>query len=284
MIEIVIIIIRILFKIVYVSDIIPVVWDIIKDVFFILSSIATTSAVVVAIYTLREIQKQRQSIYQPELILTKTNFRCYMYLDDKKLSNTPFVWTTKIIEGNNSKKRFSHFDSPFNINVYNIGLGSAKEIQFKFVNDLEIFIDIIDRLRENDQIIVKRRNNLLNIEYKEIPYEVSYMIENNINKSLDYILPANIENSPYNLQISTMFISLYSIIYHLYFKLVDKKDSFDENEMMLDSFPDLEILMTYKDIGNKQYEKKISLKVVVVAYSNENWDGYLEIENKNTRV
>ncbi|SUX44721.1 hypothetical protein [Chryseobacterium indoltheticum] len=90
----------------------------------IISCLATIAAAIIYYYTLREIKKQRQSSYRPELFIETTSF----FIKVKKVNNKiqDLIWS------NLEQKEDSISNDTFNLQCHNLGLGAAKNIKIKF--------------------------------------------------------------------------------------------------------------------------------------------------------
>jgi len=204
-----------------------------------IAPLMTFFAVIIAYLTLKEMQKQRENSYKPDIIITMPTFYMYPYLNGDV--HLPLLWTLI----NPSGKKESNKNKIF-ANGYNIGLGPAKQVYLVWNFDKDTFLQ---------EIKEKNKDNILNIEItkNQLIVELSatkkfrLVIKNITKNKIDYILPSKVKTEPTKLDIPESYLNLVSILLFLEnFKKINK----DIN------FPPLKMNLTYIDIGKTPLQKE----------------------------
>jgi hypothetical protein len=230
-------------------------------IFTILSAIATAIYAFVAFKTLLEIRSQRETTYQPDIIIEEKNFYVYHYENEAGKFPVEFSYENK---GQKYRTKRPVVNS-FGINLYNIGLGTAKEIIVNYTIDVKSIEKIISILNEisstlpDDKIykIEKEAGKVTIYAPKESDsYMSSYRLSNEHETKINYLLPVNISQAPYELHIPLYILELYSI--SLYTFWLHGHAKFPE-------FPAIFINLRFKDIGNKIHKKEFILKIIDFA-------------------
>lgn len=215
-------------------------------------ALATIWYVRIAAKTLREIKLQRETTYLPEIIINSTLF--YLQCDNKYGFPIQYSQDSDIsIPSINTIIRFLAIP----IKVYNIGLGTAKKIQYKFEFDIKSAIAIL----QNKKIFLNGGiEHEFNFDYKNDSIMIngidgmSYFSISLEDRSNSYLLPVNIEKSGIDLDlpihISTMY-AIYTFIWRL-----------DHQLMQNCSFPPIFININYSDINNKEFNKMFEVNLL----------------------
>jgi hypothetical protein len=195
--------------------------------------------------TLREIKLQRETTYLPEIIINSTPF----YLKCENEYGFPVQYNlSSDITPPSIYENFTILTIP--IRVYNIGLGSAKKVHFKFDFDVKKAISIL----QNKKIHLKgglEHDFKFEYDYNSIMISgingqsyVSILLENQFNS---YLLPVNIDRNGADfdlpIHISSMY-AIYSFIWRVNHQLMKEC-----------SFPPITIHVNYSDINNKDFNK-----------------------------
>ena len=230
----------------------------------IINSISTLIVALIAIFTLIEVYKQRKSSYKPELIIEHQNFKLIKYTEFE----IPVIWMNRIeqfdiVSKNEANPMFS--DEGFKIPVHNIGLGTAKNIQITFSTDLKKTINKINKLDVNKNIKIEFENSsFISFEPKKENYflykGITFNFQNEFKISIDYILPSQIEKEATNINVPMHYLYLCSILIYLWNKSETKDKGFIE-------LPILNMLIEYRDIGNKRYKRKLSISFEISVTS-----------------
>jgi len=209
------------------------------------TAFATIRYVWISSKTLREIKLQRETTYLPEIIINSTPF----YLKCENEYGFPVQYNSSLnITEPSINENITFLTIP--IRIYNIGLGSAKKVHFKFEFDVNKAILIL----QNKKIHL---NGGLEHDFK-FDYDYNSIMITGINGqsyfsiSVDdrfnsYLLPVNIDRNGADLDLPIHISSMYAI-YSFIWRV--------NHQLMKDcSFPPIKIHINYSDINNKCFNK-----------------------------
>ncbi|MBW1780965.1 MAG: hypothetical protein JRL30_09525 [Deltaproteobacteria bacterium] len=222
-----------------------------------ISSISSVAALVTAIivfFTLLEMIRQRQSSYKPDLVFKPLRFS----VSADTFDTLQYTISTED-SGDNSEQ--GHHDP--NGKVFNIGLGSAKNLRFTWQFDHEKAIERVKKLNVELGLTTNVKDKILIIKAKTSSVYIS--LENDFLQSIDYLLPVSITNQPVIMQIPSCYVNLLSI-YSIYQICKNADDALHA----LSSFPRARVTTEYKDVGGKIYKKKYSVNS---RYHHIEWGG-----------
>jgi len=227
------------------------------DGFQIFGSLATAGAAFAAFWTIREVKKQRESTYQPNVIIEGSNFHV-------NLENYPFKFL---------RNDYSAIDdtSSIHLRYNNIGFASASDVKFKFDINYHRYLKKIRKASERLKLPVefKEEDNILFIRSEKYEFENEFRNINDskhderffftelarYNKYKHCILPIHIDNSPNKLEFPDdlkFVISMYFLLHNL-----DEELSLSSINFYLD--------LSFKDIGNKVHNERF--EVVIMFFS-----------------
>lgn len=209
------------------------------------TAFATIWYVKIAGKTLREIKLQRETTYLPEIIINSTPF----YLKCENEYGFPVQYnSTSDITFPSINVDITFLSIP--IRVYNIGLGSAKKIHFKFDFDVKKAISIL----QNKKIHLKgglEHDFKFDYDYNSIMISgingQSYFPISLDNQFNSYLLPVNIDRNGADFDLPIHITSMYAIYSFMWMV---------NHQLMKDcSFPPITIHVNYSDINNKDFNK-----------------------------
>jgi hypothetical protein len=225
------------------------IWDIsiptINIIITAATAVATIRYVWISSKTLREIKLQRETTYLPEIIINSTPF--YLKCDNEYGFPVQYL-SSSDIAAPSINENITFLTIP--IKLYNIGLGSAKKIHFKFEFDVKKIISILQ-----DKKI--HLNNGLDHAFK-FDYDYNSIMIAGINGQSyfsiseddqfnSYLLPVNIDKNGADLDLPIHITSMYAI-YTFMWRV--------NHQLMKDcSFPPITIHINYCDINNKDFNK-----------------------------
>jgi hypothetical protein len=226
-------------------------------IFTIISALAAVTYTIVAFRTLLEIKAQRETTYRPDIIVDEGLFYIYSYKSDK--GEFPVEYT---YEKKNQLYHCENFTiSSFSINLFNIGLAAAKEIQIEYSFDLDKISSIINEQNKTlpaDKIInIKKGNAFLEFKAAEnaVVRSSYHAIDSQLKREINHILPVNISSNPIKIALPTYILEIHSILIYSFW-MNDTKDN---------EFPELPIInlkISYFDIGNNKHSKEYELSIL----------------------
>lgn len=215
--------------------------DNILSFFAILSALSTAIYTFITIKTLLEIKKQRETTYMPQVILGESFYT--MINDTENLKEIVFENTkTKI-----RQKKCS-------LHIYNIGLASAKNLKFQFKVDTNHYLNLI---KENlkDFSTNEKVDGFLFIESNS--RQCGHNVPLQLYKEKDFLLPVNIQKSPFKVDIPLYLTELLSIIIF----------DIDNNYDLIEKLPNFELEIKYDDLYNKTHIEIYSLRFNIFSMS-----------------
>ncbi|MCG8668668.1 MAG: hypothetical protein MI867_04580, partial [Pseudomonadales bacterium] len=227
----------------------------IDQVISLAASIGACLSALAAFLAVKEVAKQRESSYKPELVLVKTLF--------KGISNPlhkgamPDFWTTDR-ESDESIDCVKSFSIP----LRNVGLGAAKDVKATWSFPMEDTVALVNDLAQKAHIpaYFELKNGFLSLNSEELG-ELTSVWRNQQLDSLDFVLPAQIDNSPIELTYPHAYIQIISAL--IYFSVKSGK---------LESFPDipkLNLKLEYSDIGGLAHSAQYLLHTNIVSIVND---------------
>jgi hypothetical protein len=233
------------------------------------ASIGACMSAIAAFLTVKQISKQRESSYRPELAISQTEFECISNpLTNKKIPDT---W---VIKNRNSQEKEIDFFKNFTIPLRNVGLGAAKEVSIKWSFPFEKTVIHVNDLAQKSltPAYFEFKNQVLTLNSDNLGSYAS-MWGNQQKTKIDFVLPAPIDQMPVELILPLAYIQLASAL--VYFSAKTKNFDF-KNEI-----PTLHLSLDYLDIGGKKYQSKfaIDINLSMIANEGEMFSGYIESKN-----
>lgn len=242
-----------------------------------LSAIGTFITAFIAYRAIKETQHQRESSYRPDLYLEATDAHLLSPEFGQYFCSVRFMQEIrtapsdgyKIIRQNDIEYDTERFLPPQRWMVahfFNIGLGTAKAVDYKWNFDLEKSIALLKKYAGNSPMIISK--NVGEYSNLDILYTISdvqrnytqYLHASEINKtgSTDFIRANNIPVIQSQLIISGPYLQILLAYLFYKYKLVyeETKDFIHET---FDELPPLYLHVSYKDVQNKLYSKKINV-------------------------
>ncbi len=207
----------------------------IVSIFAIIAAISTVIYTIITVKTLKEIKRQRETTYLPNVVLGESSYTMEI---DESLNHNSIMF-----EDSTTKMKTKNCY----LNIYNIGLASAKNLKFLFkINDNK-FIDLAKE-NVNGIEISEMGNGFLSIKHKQL--NSGHNLATQKNSTKDFLIPVNIENKPFQLELPYYLMSiLFLLVYNL-------KDNYD----LLSNLPHFDLKIEYEDLSNKEHFINYQLK------------------------
>jgi len=235
----------------------------------VLSGIGTFFAAIISMIALKEIKKQRESTYIPDVFLSD-------YLVFVNFDNTTknFIYSTL-----DSEKNIIHETHwKIKIPIFNFGLGVAKRIKYKWTIDVDSLISFFNSMNndteehdfrhkvDSDFYLKKEKNGIDDNDgiriYSEKHGVHDYCtidFDDSKQNYISYILPdKSLSNCIAIPEVYCSIVSWY--IYSKYY--FDKSPNINEYgcfRLPEGKLPDLSLKIEYYDLNNKKYIKEFSL-------------------------
>jgi hypothetical protein len=224
-------------------------WDIFISLVTIFLTLVST---IVIIFTLREMQKQRESTQKPDLLIQNTGVVGFSRIPKSYLSTSWKNYEKRALNSN-------ILELP-SFSIYNIGFGSAKNFELIWNFDVTKSIDLILKFysEQDNEISISNENGYLLIESEGSLS--SELIESANKITRDFVLPSSIKEEGELFEVPHLYLSIVSLIIYLriyYFKNNDRQLLQTTIASML-PIPEFIVEMKYQDVGNKEYKKTFS--------------------------
>ncbi len=240
-------------------------------------NLATLLTALVSLLTLFEMRKQRIATIQPDLVVSSLDSVHLYYLPQMQLyASWPYYWSIEYLE-DLSNPCDKHSRGAFDIQLKNIGAGTAKDISLSWDLDVEPFVDAISKLNLDVDIYFDK-----DYQGKMSLFRVNAMAffdESNVNSKNVFFLSVGDNYEMPFFQVYTQLVSLW-----LYGKLFIndpfKLDGIDAQKYIVDEFMNLptpSLSISYKDMAGNEYKKKYSYKLGFSSFSNVSCSFYVEI-------
>jgi hypothetical protein len=236
----------------------------IDQVIALLASVGACLSAVATFLTVRQIAKQREASYRPELALSRVYVECSK--DPIAQGPLPTHWVPKGKDGTSDLQTRSLL-----LPLRNVGLGTAKAVSVTWSFPFELVTSQVNELAQKSlsAAYFTFEKELLSLKSQEFGNSTSMWV-NQKNTAVDYILPASVDREPTPLTLPHAYITLISSLY--YFSAKNKTEG---------NFPDIPPLtahMEYTDIGEGKHSAAFSIQFSLSALggNGEFIYGYLE--------
>jgi hypothetical protein len=230
--------------------------DLVKEIILIISGVGTFISALIALFTIREVKKQRLSSYKPELILD--SFVSSFYADGFMTDDDNLRYkTTKYLENNQKELKESKKGIYMHYLLQNIGFGTSKYIIGKWSFNYKKAGKALSKYLPSDCAIHFDKDGFF-IKNAVTDNYLFFRRADLYDDTIDYILPESQGDNGKGQAIPGIITDVYS--YYLVFKYSLKVGYSDEH--IYDEFPELpkpELKVSYKDFNNKTYYKKFEL-------------------------
>ena len=207
-----------------------------------LLNICTFITSLIGLLTLLEMVKQRHASMMPNVLVQSPYL---LTIKDEGGYGSPYSWT-KENHNENMKEKF-----PYNIELVNVGLGTAVDIEYEWCFDIKYYMEKIPK-----DIQYNEEKNMIYFANKH------HIIQTRGLKNSEYRIPFAQTSEKFQIEVLREFQCVFSA--HL-FSLGDKceelGDSYIEfmNECRNYEFPLL--IIKYNDISGKSYKKKFKFDI-----------------------
>ncbi|MEK4056435.1 hypothetical protein MHB84_22975 [Paenibacillus sp. FSL F4-0087] len=208
-----------------------------------LSTVTTLVTSGIALFTLKEMSKQRKSTFKPDVVLSSSN-NVYLTSEGNRFTNFN-VRTSREKDVSEELAILSSRQVP--IKIFNLGKGAAKDVEIKWCYDIDLLISKI-------HIEVAHIQN--NEKIPMLSYVESGLLSGVINKQIDaiqmhdYILPVETSSNTVYCALPMGFVLL-CYLGTISFIRQQVNNSFEGQYI-----PKIELEISYSDIGREKHKKK----------------------------
>lgn len=226
----------------------------------------------------RNSEKAIATQYMPQLVIQREHFYLYSTKDDNTTPPTEFSYEPK------AEMNFSNTNlksgAPFGLNIYNIGLGSAKKIQITFELDIKGIEDYVNdmnkEINQEKRIDIKykpssaaNRSSLLSIDW---PIQSVQFVDQSEIYEISHLPSINVAVKPYTLLIPNYILNLYRAYFITWCFVME------QNRFLKKEFPPFYVTMHYSDIGDEKFDKRFKVNFSVYMGGLQNSTHELKVE------
>ena len=216
----------------------------IDNVISIVGHLLTIISLLLVFATLVEMQKQRDNSYMPQIVAECGD-------------EVEITWSNKhdILYISDDEKKTSIYKQ-FYLDIYNIGVGVAKNIQFEWVSEnMEEFVECINSNSKN--YYLESKNGIFNLQTESVVTGGSEFEK--VNK-LSFLSSST--DKPYRIIFPYQYLLCYKVM------LMDQ----------LNTFPQMQLKISYEDIQNKSYEQILNIRMepqTLISSSGDNDEDFV---------
>jgi len=221
-----------------------------------ITAIGSLMAAIAALITARETKKIREASIYPDLNILLTP----IYFYSRKIKDKIFPFHI-INESYDSIEDISEI-SIAGIKVCNFGLAVAKNIKYRFIDNLDEWIKKVNDLNSDGFFHIDKGNGVLSISLPKInDHYDSVIIDNEFRYNvIDYILPINQDKTDIRIPIPKSYLNLWIIYISLLTKFYISKDSEFDGIKNIDFLP-INLLIEYEDLNGIVHERNYTIDI-----------------------
>lgn len=222
------------------------------------ASIAAALSAFATLATVRQISKQREASYRPELMFASKQFSVRAQGGEGPADQ----WH----EGGQAENgtAATHFQA--GLNLINIGLGAAKHVRLGWDFPIQKMVNDTNNLAQ-------RALASTYIDYEDLSFTIkrrdgsgeTFMWKNQQTTLIDYVLPANASSLPPIIYLPSAYLVLIELSLHF----VHTAKNMEE----LPSIPPLAVSLAYQDIGGREISATFELSFELFMTSASRFDG-----------
>ncbi|MGV3470009.1 hypothetical protein [Limnobacter sp.] len=229
-----------------------------------LTSIGACLSAVATFLTVRQIAKQREASYRPELALSRVYLECTK--DPIAQGSIPTLWAAKGKDGKTDPLTRS-----LSLPIRNVGLGTAKGVSIKWSFPFDVVTKQVNEVAQKSlsAAYYTFEEESLSLDSQDFGKSTS-MWMNQKQVTMDYVLPASVDNDPVLLTLPHAYVQIVSSLLYFSARQTDR-GPFPE-------IPPLSARMEYSDISESKHKATYSIQFYLSAIGGkgEFISGYLE--------
>ncbi|MHC1653535.1 hypothetical protein ACODUL_09645 [Stenotrophomonas maltophilia] len=234
-----------------------------NEVVSLAASVGACASALAGFFTVREIAKQRQAAYRPEIVPSTMFFAAGKSPLVKSV--LPDMWTEKLPE------EITGIGAEARIPVINIGMGAARHAELRWDFDIAEAVRSANALAQESlsAIFFAFEGGRLSMKTADGGRSESMWV-NQLVRRFDYILPASGSVAPVTVEVPHAYRQLIAAIVHFSFKKAGAR--------FPSQLPELKLDIAYVDIAGSSHIAKylLSMQLTMIAGEGESFQGYLE--------
>ncbi|SAI62772.1 Uncharacterised protein [Bordetella trematum] len=229
------------------------------------ASVGACLSAVATFLTVRQIAKQREASYRPELAISQVPFEAGP--DPVCAGALPTKWVARDLKDTQRPLTLDDLALP----LRNIGLGSARAVRLKWDFDLSEAVKTANELAQRTLTPAYFSVDDWGLSIKSDDLgNGSSLWKNQREVLIDFVLPASIDKEPVSVRLPHAYQQLCAALVYLRAK--------EKDEMLSFELPALSATFTFSDIGGVDHEAVFDVKVKLVSLSGggKGMTGYVE--------
>jgi hypothetical protein len=229
-----------------------------------IASIGACLSAIATFLTVRQIAKQREASYRPELVFSRTFFDAIP--DPIRAGSLPTRWINRQIVAESTPSL-----EDLSVCFRNVGLGAAKSVAILWSFPLEQTVERVNKAAQRTLTPAYFSIDEWGVSIKsETLGNGTSMWKNQQRVSLDFVLPASVQKEPMPIQLPNAYIQLCSALLFLAPKDKGLDNSFE--------VPPLTAKIEYIDIGNRMHQSSFNfeLNIISIAGDGGSFSGYID--------
>jgi hypothetical protein len=229
----------------------------------ILTGVATVATAVATFLTVREIKRQREASYRPDLVPSHQYAHAYLI---PKTNNQAFSWS-KSRRDDPATINLSH--DQYSITFFNIGMGPAKNIVASWMVEIEPSVKLINSLAQRSftALLVETSSNpaMLTISGPNGP-RTTHSINNQLRSELEHVLPASLDRNGVEIWVPSFLLALLSLQITLGMRA--DRDGLASSPAWTTS-PKATLLLTFADVAGATHAKEFGLAFEILSIASQ---------------
>ncbi|MBL7149593.1 MAG: hypothetical protein ISS80_05925 [Candidatus Cloacimonetes bacterium] len=224
-----------------------------------ISILVSCLTVIIIFFTLIEMKSQRRDTYKPTIIPARQQI--FAKADSTFPKVAPTNWTSYYQNDNELQiKPLNHFE----VIVFNIGNGAAKDITLKWEYNILGYYEILSELNKTIPLFrdLEIVNDWLSWSINDSIYGL-VTLKNDFFAEVDYILPCSIEKTGFRINIPSSYIFFVSSYIQLKYQESLKKDT---TSILIQP---IYLNILYYDIAGNRYKNKYRIDLEVIEIGSE---------------
>lgn len=240
-----------------------------KELINILSGIGTFVSSIIALYTLREVIKQRLSTYKPEILIK--SFIVYINKSPLELKSEELLLYKTENFNEYNKNSIEKINTDFGVSclykVENLGFGPAKKLKLTWSYDTKKALKIIEKLLPDRYYFnqYKPLDYYFLVDKRNSDYHFSITNKNITIQNIDYLTPINIKEHSHYHSIPEEIILTYNLYYIFKNNLIKTLNENCYGGSDFGNLPQPNLKMEYEDINGKKYSKEFKFNISLVS-------------------
>lgn len=227
------------------------------------ASIGACLSALAAFFAVHLASKHSKASYKPELVIARTRFKSIAS------GGIPCEWLSEPENEDENTPQMM-----FSVPLRNVGLGAAKEVDINWSFPIEELVSTVNELAQKSLIpaYFDYNNGVLSLKAESGSGHTSIW-KNQQNQTVDFVLPAPVDQVPYKLVLPLAYTQLVSAL--VYFSA--KSDSFES----FPEIPSLHASLSYFDIGGAKHKNNFAIEsnINMIMNKGEEFQGYVESKN-----